>query len=104
MYQVAWCAEFRHLPTSVDEEVSPFGSVLSCGHTAQKSRKRMNHAQNSSLTRYMRDLRISSVCLTWNLRSGPPMFAGSALYAIPGFEQLKTRLRVRVYAVLRCFT
>jgi hypothetical protein len=24
----------------------------------------------------------------------------SALYAIPGFEQLKTRLRVRVYALL----
>ena len=32
------------------------------------------------------------------------MFAGRALYAIPGFEPLKTRLRVRVYAVLRCFT
>ena len=45
-----------------------------------------------------------AVCLTWNLRSCPPMFAGSALNAIPGFEQLKTRLRVRVYAVLRCFT
>ena len=80
------------------------GRGLSCGHTAQKSRKRMNHAQNSSLTRYMRDLRISSVCLTSNLRSCPPMFAGSELYAIPGFEQLKTRLRVRVYAILRCFT
>ena len=56
------------------------------------------------LTRYISDLRISSVFLTWNLRSCAPMFAGSALYTIPGFEQLKTRLRVRVYAVLRCFT
>ena len=32
------------------------------------------------------------------------MFAVSVLYAIPGFEQLKTRLRVKVCAVLRCFT
>jgi hypothetical protein len=60
-------------------------------HTAQKSRKRMNCALISSLTRYIRDLRISSVFLTWNLRRCPPMFARSALYAI------------RVYAVLRCY-
>ena len=32
------------------------------------------------------------------------MFAVSVLYAIPDFEQLKTRLRVKVCAVLRCFT
>ena len=73
-------------------------------HTAQNSRKRMNHAQISSLTWYISDLRISSVFLTWNLRSCAPMFAVSVLYAIPGFEQLKTRLRVKVCAVLRCFT
>ena len=64
----------------------------------------MNHAQISSLTWYISDLRISSVFLTWNLRSFAPMFAVSVLYAIPGFEQLKTRLRVKVCAVLRCFT
>ena len=68
----------------------------------------MNHAQNSSLTQYMRDLRILSVCLTWNLRSCPPMFAGSALYAIPGFEQLKTsrkslRSIALFYVILRNF-
>ena len=78
--------------------------VLRPSHTAQNSRKRMNHAQISSLTWYISDLRISSVFLTWNLRSCAPMFAVSALYAIPGFEQLKTRLRVKVCAVLRCFT
>ena len=64
----------------------------------------MNHAQISSLTWYISDLRISSVFLTWNLRSCAPMFAVSVLYAIPGFEQLKTRLRVKVCAELRCFT
>ena len=64
----------------------------------------MNHAQISSLTWYISDLRISSVLLTWNLRSCAPMFAVSVLYAIPGFEQLKTRLRVKVCTVLRCFT
>ena len=64
----------------------------------------MNHAQISSLTWYISDLRISSVFLTWNLRSCAPMFAVSVLYAIPGFEQLKTRLRVKVCTVLRCFT
>ena len=64
----------------------------------------MNHAQISRLTWYISDLRISSVFLTWNLRSCAPMFAVSVLYAIPGFEQLKTRLRVKVCAVLRCFT
>ena len=58
----------------------------------------MNHAQISSLTWYISDLRISSVFLTWNLRSCAPMFAVSVLYAIPGFEQLKTRRS------LRCFT
>ena len=73
-------------------------------HTAQNSRKRMNHAQISSLTWYFSNLRISSVFLTWNLRSCAPNFAVSVLYAIPGFEQLKTRLRVKVCAVLRCFT
>jgi hypothetical protein len=49
----------------------------------------MNRAQMPSLTRYIRDLRISSVFLTWNLRSCPPMFAKSVLCAIPGFEELK---------------
>ena len=78
--------------------------VLRPSHTAQNSRKRMNHAQILSLTWYISDLRISSVFLTWNLRSCAPMFAVSVLYAIPGFEQLKTRLRVKVCAVLRCFT
>ena len=78
--------------------------LLRPSHTAQNSRKRMNHAQISSLTWYISDLRISSVFLTWNLRSCAPMFAVSVLYAIPGFEQLKTRLRVKVCAVLRCFT
>ena len=73
-------------------------------HTAQNSRKRMNHAQISSLTWYISDFRISSGFFTWNLRSCAPMFAVSVLYAIPGFEQLKTRLRVKVCAVLRCFT
>ena len=78
--------------------------ILRPSHTTQNSRKRMNHAQISSLTWYISDLRISSVFLTWNLRSCAPMFAVSVLYAIPGFEQLKTRLRVKVCAVLRCFT
>ena len=64
----------------------------------------MNHAQISSFTWYISDLRISSVFLTRSLRSCAPMFAVSVLYAIPGFEQLKTRLRVKVCAVLRCFT
>ena len=79
-------------------------NYLRPSHTAQNSRKRMNHAQISSLTWYFSDLRISSVFLTWNLRSCAPDFAVSVLYAIPGFEQLKTRLRVNVCAVLRCFT
>ena len=65
------------------------------GHTEQNSRKRMNYAQNSRLTRGMRDLRISSVCLTWNLRSCQYLYAGKVLYAIPGFELLKTLLRVK---------
>ena len=32
------------------------------------------------------------------------MFALLVLYAIPGFEQRKTRLRGKVCTVLRCFT
>ena len=83
---------------------SESSTMLRPSHTAQNSRKRMNHAQISSLTWYISDLRISSVFLTWNLRSCAPMFAVSVLYAIPGFEQLKTRLRVKVCAVLHCFT
>ena len=58
---------------------------------------------NRGITWYISDLRISSVFLKWNLRSCAPMFAVSVLYAIPGFEQLKTQLRVKVCAVLRCF-
>ena len=77
--------------------------TLRHGHTRPKSRKRMNYAQNSSLARHISDLCISSVFLAWNLRSCLLMFAGSALYVIPGFEQLKTRLRIRIHAVLHCF-
>ena len=84
--------------------IHPIDRPLRPSHTAQNSRKRMNHAQISSLTWYISDLRISSVFLTWNIRSCAPMFAVSVLYAIPGFEQLKTRLRVKVCAVLHCFT
>ena len=90
-------------PPQLCADVRRIGA-LRPSHTAQNSRKRMNHAQISSLTWYISDLRISSVFLTWNLRSFAPMFAVSVLYAIPGFEQLKTRLRVKVCAVLRCFT
>ena len=66
---------------------------------------------NTEVTHKIRDLRdTSAICafhkffLTWHLLNCPPMFAVSALYAIPGFEQLKTWLRVRVHrycAVLR---
>jgi hypothetical protein len=46
----------------------------------KRSRKRMNRAQISSLTRYIRDFRIAyKFFLSWNLRSCPPMFARSAL-------------------------
>ena len=92
--------QFQH----TNNHFAVWHGILRPSHTAQNSRKRMNHAQISSLTWYISDLRISSVFLTWNLRSCAPMFAVSVLYAIPGFEQLKTRLRVKVCAVLRCFT
>jgi hypothetical protein len=106
-YQLAYVYIWGYFNHDFYYQISKGPSCNQCDHTivrwpfkAQKTRKRMNRAQISTLTRYI----ISSVFLTWNLRCCPPMFAASALYAIPGFEQLKTRLRVRVYAVLRCFT
>ena len=62
----------------------------------------MNHAQNLTFTWYISDLHISSVFLTWNLHSCPPMSARSALYAITGFQQLKTWFRIRISAMLHC--
>ena len=55
-------------------------------------RKRMNHAQILCRACYIRDLRISSVFLAWNFHIRPPMYARPGLYAITGFELLKTRL------------